>query len=48
LDANHLLGNNPEARVTQIQTLADIARDVEADQVYQNIARTRLSMSVSS
>jgi len=45
LDANQLLSDRPEARVTQLQTLTDIARDVEADQVYQ-FTRNRLATNV--
>ncbi|CAG2176533.1 unnamed protein product [Oppiella nova] len=43
IDANELLSNSPEARATQFQTLNDIVRDVEADDVYRSIHRTRLS-----
>ncbi|CAG2103838.1 unnamed protein product [Medioppia subpectinata] len=43
IDANELLSNTPEARVTQFHTLNDIVRDVEADDVYRSIQRTRLS-----
>ncbi|CAG2179638.1 unnamed protein product, partial [Oppiella nova] len=43
IDANELLSNSPEARVTQFHTLNDIVRDVEADDVYRSIHRTRLS-----
>lgn len=43
IDPNDLLSDRPEARVTQFQTLNDIVRDVEADQVYRSIQRTRLS-----
>lgn len=45
IDANELLSDKPEARVTQIQTLNDIVRDVEADEVYRSVTRTRLSVN---
>ncbi|XP_054157688.1 uncharacterized protein LOC128956032 [Oppia nitens] len=44
INANELLANTPEARVTQFQTLTDIIRDVEEDQVYKSIQRTRISV----
>lgn len=37
LDSEKVL--NPEARAVQLHTLADIARDVEADEVFQTITK---------
>lgn len=46
IDADQLLSDKPEARVTQMQTLADIARDVEADEVYQSIVHNTFAPHV--
>lgn len=34
-----LLGDNPEARVTQLQTLRDLAQDVQDDEVYLSVTK---------
>ncbi|KAI2804981.1 hypothetical protein BLOT_003970 [Blomia tropicalis] len=39
LNKNELLSNRPDAKVTQIQTLQDIADEVELDPNYQTITR---------
>ena len=46
LNPEEFLSNKPEARVTQIQTLADIAKDVEADEVYRSIMKNSLTPNV--
>ncbi|CAG2118979.1 unnamed protein product, partial [Medioppia subpectinata] len=37
LDKNQMLSETPEARVTQLQTLYDIAQDVESDETFQTV-----------
>lgn len=42
LNAETLLSTSPEAKVTQIQTLTDLATEIEADQNYQTITRSAI------
>lgn len=39
IDHKQLLSNKPEAKMTQLQTLQDIAFDVETDNVYQTVIK---------
>lgn len=37
IDPNELLSENPDAQYAQLQTLKDLIRDVEEDEVFQQI-----------
>ena len=42
LDPRLLLANTPEARVTQLQTLRDIANDIENNRQYHETTRNAI------
>lgn len=40
IDPDTILSQKPEARMTQLQTLYDLMKDVEEDEVFQEIVRS--------